>query len=154
MKILSSRHLFSGLLVLMVTLLMQPAQSFLTSQQPPTPPAKTIVFAFPGVWAGTYPFSDGQVLMYINSAGNLFGSLASNSGSYFAQMSGKHRGNAFHLVFTAPPGTIDQYGHSSSEPVEADATARWEDNQDEFTMSYETTAHHAMVYTFKRLKQT
>ncbi len=97
MKILSSRMLLTGLLVLGVsaTLLMQPAQSLMAQQSAPQP-SKTFVLPFPGVWSGTYRYvgGNGQVLLYISAAGGLFGSFASDDGLQFAQISGDHRSNA------------------------------------------------------------
>lgn len=154
MNILSSRILFAGLLMLglSATLLMQPAQSFLTAQQSAPQTSKTSGLPFQGVWVGTYRFvgGDGQVQMYVNPAGDLFGSFASNDGFQFAQISGKHRGNAFHIVFTPPSGMSNQPSGSISKVV--DATAKWENGSDRFSVAGEAVGH-PYSYTFKRLKQ-
>lgn len=153
MKILSSRILLAGLLVLtLAATMMQPAQSFLTAQQS-SPSSPQRYFPFQGAWGGTYGIPDnGQVLMYINAAGELFGSLASDDGLSFAQISGQQRNNTFHIVFTASSGIFDQNGHSSTEPTEIDATARWENSPNRFTVSGQG-ASHPYRYTFERLQQ-
>jgi len=89
---------------------------------------------------------DGQVQLYINPAGNLFGSVASNDGSKFSQISGKHRNYAFHIVFTPPPGISGQSGNSV-----VDASAEWQSNPERFTVSGEAVGH-PYSYTFKRLR--
>jgi len=151
MKILSSRTLLGGLLVLgsIATLLMQPAQSFPTAQQSAPQSSKVFVPPFTGVWVGTYQFvgGGGQLQMYINPSGDLFGSLASDDGLHFAQISGKHRNYAFHIVFTPPSGISTQPGDSV-----VDENAKWQNNPERFTVSGEAVGH-PYTYSFKRLKQ-
>lgn len=157
MKILSSRILFAGLLMLglSATLLMQPAQSFLTAQQPVPRSSETVADPFQGVWVGKYQFiaGDGQIQLYINPAGNLYGNYVSNDGAQFAQISGEHRGNAFHIVFTPPPGTsihnVADGGHDSRV---LDATSNFE-GSDQFTISGDTPVGHSYNYTFTRMTQ-
>lgn len=86
MKILNSKLLFAGLTVLALhtMLQMQPARSWLTARQS----ASQQVRPFQGVWSGAYRFIGGnsQIQMYIDLAGNLFGSFASARGFRFAQI--------------------------------------------------------------------
>jgi hypothetical protein len=84
--------------------------------------------------------------MYINPAGDMFG-IASDDGFQFAQISGQHRGNAFHIVLTPPPG-LSQLATSRV----VDATARSENGSEQFRVSGEAVGH-PYSYTFKRLKQ-
>jgi len=91
MKILGSRILLAGLLVLGLSATLQPRQSFLTTQQSAPQSSKKSMLSFQGVWVGRYRFAggNGQVQMYINGVGDLFGSFASDDGFRFAQISGK-----------------------------------------------------------------
>lgn len=151
MKILSPRIFLAGLLVLglIATLLMQPAQSFPNAQQSTPQSSNIFVPPFAGVWVGTYQFvgGGGQLQLYINPSGDLFGSLASDDGLHFAQISGKHRNYAFHIVFTPPSGISAQSGDSG-----VDASAKWQGNPERFTVSSEAVGH-PYTYSFKRLKQ-
>ena len=124
MKIQSSM-LLTGLLLssLTATLPIQPANSVPIAQQAAPNPSNKVVLFYRGVWVGTYANvgSQGQVQMYIDPSEQLHGSLASNDGQHFAQITGYHRGNEFHLVFTPPAGVTNQSGNPS--PVEVDVTA-------------------------------
>lgn len=149
MNTLSSRILFAGLLVVGLSAKLQPRQSFLAAQQPAPQSSKTSVPSFSGSWVGRYSFvgENGQVQMYINPAGDLFGSFASDDGFQFAQISGNHRGNTFHIVLTPSPG-LSQLATSKV----VNATARWENGSGRFIISGEAVGH-PYSYTFKRLKQ-
>ncbi|PSB26291.1 hypothetical protein [Chlorogloea sp. CCALA 695] len=85
MKILNSKLLFAGLTVLALhtMLQMQPARSWLTARQ-----SASQLRPFQRVWFGAYRFIGGnsQIQMYIDLAGNLFGSFASARGFRFAQI--------------------------------------------------------------------
>ena len=93
---------------------------------------------FAGVWVGTYQFvgGGGQLQMYINPLGDLFGSLASDDGLHFAQISGKHRNYAFNIIFTPPSGISAQSGDSV-----IDANVKWQSNPERFTLSSEASLH-------------
>lgn len=148
MNILGSRIVFAGLIVLGLSATLQSRQLFLTGQQSAPQSSKKSLLSFQGVWVGRYRFvgSNGQVQMYINRAGDLFGSFASDDGFRFAQISGKHRDNTFHIVLTPPPG-VSQLPTSRV----VDATARWENGSERFIISGEAVGH-PYSYTFKRLK--
>ena len=149
--------LLAGLLLsgLTATLLIQPADSAPIAQ-PAAPNSSTnILLFYRGVWAGTYATvgSQGQVQMYIDPSEQLHGSLTSNDGQHFAQISGSHRGNEFHLVFTPPTEVTNQFGDSS--PVEVNATAKWEKSNsgsDRLVMITRTSTGHTQRYEFERVK--
>ncbi len=149
MKILSSKILFAGLLVLGLYATLQHQQSFLTAQQSAPQSSKKSLLSFQGTWVGRYRFvgGNGQVQMYINPAGDLFGSFASDDGLRFAQISGNHRGNTFHIVLTPSPGSSQV---TPSRVV--DATARWENGSERFIIAG-GAVEHPYSYTFKRLEQ-
>lgn len=149
MNTLSSRILFAGLLVVGLSAKLQPRKSFLTAQQPAPQSSKTSVPSFSGSWVARYRSvsENGQVQMYINPAGDLFGSFASDDGFQFAQISGNHRGNTFHIVLTPSPG-LSQLATSKV----VNATTRWENGSGRFIISGEAVGH-PYSYTFKRLKQ-
>lgn len=148
MNILSSRILLAGLLVLGLSAL-QPRHSFLAAQQSTPQSSQTSLHSLEGVWVGRYRFAggNGQVQMYINGAGDLFGSFASDDGLRFAQISGKHHGDTFHIIFTPPPGLSEA---ATSKVI--DATVRWENGSKRFIISGGGVAH-PYRYTFKRLQQ-
>ncbi len=149
MNTLSSRILFAGLLVVGLSAKLQPKQSFLTAQKSTPQSSKTSGPSFSGSWIARYRSvgEKGQIQMYINPAGNLFGSFASDDGLQFAQISGNHRGNTFHIVLTPSPG-VSQLATSKV----VDAKARWENGSGRFIISGEAVGH-PYSYTFKRLKQ-
>lgn len=155
MKIRSSGMILTGLLLsgLTATLLIQPAHSVPIAQQAAPKPSTNYVLFYRGVWVGTYTNvgSQGQVQMYIDPSGKLYGSLEAKDGENFAQISGYHRGNAFHMVFTPPPGAINQFGNPS--PIEVDATAKWDSSPRRFVINSMTRTGHSQNYTFERLKQ-
>lgn len=154
MKIRNLRMLLAGLLLsgLTATLLIQPAHSVPTAQQAAPKPSTNYVLPYRGVWVGTYTNvgSQGQVQMYIDPSGQLYGSLQSKEGEHFAQISGYHRGNVFHMVFTPPPGAINQFGNPT--PIEVDATAQWDGSPSRFVIHSMTRTGHSQNYTFERLK--
>ncbi|HEY9603182.1 MAG TPA: hypothetical protein V6C85_16325 [Allocoleopsis sp.] len=153
----SSKTLLIGLLLsgLTTTVLIQPAGSAPTAQ-PATPnPSNNVVLFYHGVWTGTYATvgSQGRVQLYIDPSEQLHGSLASNDGQHFAQISGDHRGNEFHLVFTPPAGVTNQFGDPS--PVEVDATAKWEklaSGSARIVLITRTRTGHTQRYEFERVK--
>lgn len=156
MKMQSSKILLIGLLLsgLTPTVLIQPAGSVPTAQAGTPNPSHNIVFFYRGVWTGTYETvgSQGRVQMYIDPSEQLHGSLVSNDGQHFAQISGNHRGNEFHLVFTPPAGVTNQFGDSS--PVEVDATAQWERSDSgaaRIVMITRTRTGHTQRYEFERV---
>lgn len=73
--------------------------------------------------------------MYINPAGDMF-DIASDDGFQFAQISGQHRGNAFHLVLTPPLG-LSQLATSRV----FDATARSKNGLEQFSVSGKAVGH-------------
>ena len=152
MKIRSS-IILAGLLLsgLTATVLIQPAQSVPIAQQPASN-SNNIVLFYRGVWTGTYATvgSQGQVQMYIDPSEKLHGSLASNDGQHFAEISGYHRGNQFHIVFTSVAGVTNQFGDPS--PVEVDATAKWEGSPGRFVIVTRTRTGHTQRYEFERVK--
>jgi hypothetical protein len=134
-------------------LLIQPAHSVLTAQQPaPSPPTDYVLF-YRGVWVGTYANvgSQGQVQMYVDPSDNLHGSLESQDGEHFAQIGGYHHGNEFHMVFTPPEGVTNQFDNPS--PIEVDATAKWDRSPGRFVINSMTRTGHSQNYTFERLEQ-
>jgi hypothetical protein len=155
MKIRSSRMILTGLLLsgLTATGFSQPAHSAPTAQQAAPNSSTNYVLFYRGAWVGTYAYvgSQGQVQMYVDGSGKLYGSLQSKDGEDFAQISGYHRGNAFHMVFTPPPGAINQFGNPS--PIQIDATAKWEDSPSRLVIYSTTRTGHPQNYTFERLKQ-
>ncbi|MEH2160486.1 MAG: hypothetical protein V7K38_05445 [Nostoc sp.] len=92
--------------------------------------------------------SQGQILVFIDPAGKLYGSLKSNDGENFAQISGSHRGSKFHLVFTPPPSSLNQFGTAS--PYTVDATAKWEQGVSRFVISAPTGTGHSQLCTFEK----
>jgi hypothetical protein len=154
MKMIRSRILFAGLLGLglSVTLLIQPAQSSMVAQRPSFPTPRVSALSFGGVWSGIYQFvgGNGKVQLYVNPAGILYGSFASDHGLQFAQISGQHRANKFHMILTPPPVISEQSG--SQTPKVIDATANWDNPPTEFMLSDEGTGH-PHIYRFKRVKQ-
>ena len=106
-----------------------------------------------GVWIGTYENvgSQGQVQLYISPNGWVYGSLESKDGENFAQISGYEHGDQFHLVFTPPPGAINQFGGST--PYEVNATVKRDSNENRFVVTGMTKTGHLQSYTFGRLSQ-
>jgi hypothetical protein len=88
------------------------------------------------------------MLVFIDPSGNLYGSLESNDGENFAQISGHYLNNAFHIIFTPPPDSINQFG--TSEPYILDATATWEQGMRQFVISAPTRTGHSQLYIFER----
>jgi hypothetical protein len=91
----------------------------------------------------------GQMLVFIDPRGKVYGSLKSNDGENYAQISGYHRGNTFHLIFTPPPSSLNQFG--SDNPDTVDATAQWEQGVSRFVIQASTRTGHSQLYTFERL---
>lgn len=153
MKSRNSGIILTGLLLsgLTATALIQPAQSVPIAQQPTPNSSNNIVLFYRGVWTGTYATvgSQGQVQMYIDPSEKLHGSLASNDGQHFAQISGYHNGNQFHIVFTPLAGVTNQFGDSS--PVEVDATAKYEGSPGRFVIVTRTSTGHTQRYEFERV---
>lgn len=154
MKIRISRMILLGLLLsgLAAPSFMQPADSVPIAQQAAPNPANNIVLFYRGVWTGTYATvgSQGQVQMYIDPSEKLHGSLASNDGQHFAQISGDHRGNEFHIVFTPLVGVTNQFGDQS--PVEVNATAKYEGSPGRFVIVTRTRTGHTQRYEFERVQ--
>lgn len=155
MKIQSLKIILTGLLlsILPSILLIQPARSEVVIAQQIAPnPENNIVLFYRGVWVGTYANvgSQGRVQMYIDPSEQLHGSLVSNDGEDFAQISGYHRGNEFHMVFTPPPGARNQFGEEKR--VEVDATAKWDGSPGRLLISTRTSTGHTQRYEFERAK--
>ncbi|BAY50546.1 hypothetical protein SAMD00079811_81750 (plasmid) [Scytonema sp. HK-05] len=114
-------------------------------------PSQDYVLPYRGSWTGTFRTvgSQGQILVFIDPSGKLYGSLKSNDGENFAQISGYHRGSTFHMVFTPPPSSLNQFGTAS--PYTVDGTAEWEQGVRRFVISAPTRTGHSQLYTFERL---
>ncbi|MGL5874041.1 MAG: hypothetical protein ACRC2R_17005 [Xenococcaceae cyanobacterium] len=99
----------------------------------------------------TYIGDDARILMYINSVGKVFGSFAavgdSEEASEFAQISGKHDGNKFQIVFTRPSGMSVLILTSNL----IKAIAKWQKSKEEFLIAGEKV-RHLYSFTFKRIK--
>lgn len=151
MKIRNVSMILTGLLLsgLTATTFIQPAQSVPVAQQP-TPNSSNIVLFYRGVWTGTYATvgSQGKLQLYIDPSENLHGSLVSNDGQDFAQITGYHRGHEFHMVFTPPTGARNQFGERS--PVEVDGTAKYEGSPGRFAIETRTRTGHTQNYEFER----
>ncbi len=98
-----------------------------------------------GSWTGNLQQvgSQGLILLFIDSAGKLHGSYESKDGLHFAQISGHHRGNDFHMAFKAPPGALTQ----ARAPL--NATAKWE-GVNRFYLYDSSKTGHASTYMFER----
>jgi len=151
---LKSSMLLTGLLLssLTATSGIQPADAVPIAQQAAPNPSNNVVLFYRGVWTGKYANvgSQGQVQMYIDPSEQLHGSLASDDGQHFAQITGYHQGNEFHIVFTSPAGVTNQLGNPS--PIEVDATAKWEDSPGRFVITTQTRTGHTQRYEFERVK--
>lgn len=150
MRIRATRSLMAGLLAIgTIGLLRSPLLlAFPVSQTQPN--VSHDDGTYQGSWIGTFRTvgSQGQMLVFIDLSGNLYGSLESNDGENFAQISGHHRNNTFHIIFTPPPGSLNQFGTSESYTV--DATATWEPEMHQFVISAPTRTGHSQLYTFER----
>jgi hypothetical protein len=156
MKIQGAKLILFGLLLsgLTATVFMQPASVAIAQQSAPNSSNNTVLF-YRGVWTGTYANvgSQGKVQMYIDPSEELHGSLASNDGQDFAQISGYHRGNEFHIVFTPPVGVRNQFGGRS--PVTVDATATWKQSQNGtacLRLNAKTRTGHTQEYDLERVQ--
>jgi hypothetical protein len=127
------------------------AQPLLAQPSRPNQPNSSQDFILPykGSWTGKlqYVGFQGQMLLYIDPSGDLYGSFESNDGSKFAQISGNHQGNAFHMVFTPPPSS--SYQGEGSEPYTVDATAKLE-SLNHFVISVPGQTGHPQSYIFDR----
>ncbi|SRR5579883_2839342 len=157
MKIQRAKLILFGLLLpgLTAILLMQPTDSASIAQQPAPNLRNNIVLFYRGVWTGTYATvgSQGKVQLYIDPSEQLYGSLASNDNQHFTQISGDHRGNNFHIVFTPPVGVTNQFGDRS--PVTVNATATWEKPENgsaRFVIATRTNTGHTQQYEFERVQ--
>lgn len=105
---------------------------------------------YQGSWKGTLEFvgSQGQILLFIDCAGKLYGSYESYDGKQFVQISGFHRGNVFHMILTTPPSSTG-VGGSASEPYTFDATVKWE-GANRFGFVDPAPIGHVQSYTFER----
>ncbi|MEH2369800.1 MAG: hypothetical protein V7K75_25375 [Nostoc sp.] len=151
MKTRTTKRLIGGILTIgMIGLLhSQPLFALTVSQAQPNP-SQDYVLSYRGSWTGTFRTvgSQGQILVFIDPAGKLYGSLKSNDGENFAQISGYHRGSKFHLVFTPPPSSLNQFG--TATPYTVDATAKWEQGVSRFVISAPTRTGHSQLYTFEK----
>lgn len=127
------------------------SQPILSQPSRPSSPNASQGFILPykGSWTGTlqYVGFQGQMLLYIDPSGDLYGSFESNDGNKFAQISGNHRGNAFHMVFTPPPSS--SYLGEGSKPYTLDATAKLE-SLNRFVISVPGRTGHTQSYVFER----
>lgn len=151
-KLILVELLLSGLTAILLT---QPADSTPIAQQSAPHPRDNIVLFYRGVWTGTYATvgSQGKVQLYIDPSEQLHGSLASNDSQHFTQISGDHRGNNFHIVFTPPVGVTNQFGDRS--PVTVNATATWEKPENgsaRFVIATRTSTGHTQRYEFERVQ--
>lgn len=118
--------------------------------QPSNPAQSTAIRdTYQGSWTGRlqYVGFQGQMLLFMDRSSNLFGSFESDDGERFAQISGTHRGNAFHLTFTPTPGS--SYFGDSSEPYTVDVTARLEGGN-RFVLEVPGSTGHPQSYIFER----
>lgn len=115
-------------------------------------PSTTIRNLYYGSWTGKlqYVGFQGQMLLFIDASNKLYGSFESDDGNKFAQISGTHSGNAFHLTFTPAPGT--SYAGDRSEPYTVDATAKWK-GVDRFVVEVPGSTDHPQYYIFERKTQ-
>jgi hypothetical protein len=140
----------SGLLLIGIIGLLQPQLMLSQPRRANQSKAfKGIMLPYKGSWTGTlqYVGFQGQMLLYIDLSGRLYGSFESNDGSRFAQISGDHSGNLFHLIFTPPPGS--SYMGEGSEPYNVNATAKLE-GMNRFAISVPGQTGHPQSYTFER----
>jgi hypothetical protein len=151
MKTLTTKRLIAGILTIgmMGVLLEKPLGALPVSQAQPTPSVDGQL-PYRGSWTGSFRTvgSMGQLLVFIDPSGKLYGSLKSNDGENFAQISGYHRGNTFHMIFTPPPSSVNQKGIAS--PYTVDATAKWEQGMSRFVIEAPTRTGHWQSYTFER----
>jgi hypothetical protein len=118
--------------------------------QPSRPNQSTAIRnLYQGSWIGKlqYVGFQGQMLLFIDASGKLYGSFESDDGSRFAQISGTHRGSAFHLTFTPTPGS--SYLGDSSEPYTVNANAKWE-GVNRFVVGVPGSTGHPQSYIFER----
>jgi hypothetical protein len=152
MKTLTTKRLIAGIFTigLIGLLRSQPLGALGVSQAQPNP-SRDSVLSYRGSWTGTFRTvgSMGQMLVFIDPRGKVYGSLKSNDGENFAQISGYHRGNTFHLIFTPPPSSLNQFG--SANPDTVDATAQWEQGVSRFVIQAPTRTGHSQLYRFERL---
>lgn len=152
MKTLTTKRLIAGIFTigLMGLLRAQPLGALPVSQAQPNP-LRDSVLSYRGSWTGSFRTvgSMGQMLVFIDPSGKLYGSLKSNDGENFAQISGYHRGDTFHMIFTPPPSSVNQFGTAS--PYTVDATAKWEQGVSRFVLEAPTRTGHSQLYTFERL---
>ena len=127
----------------------QPLLSVPSQSNQPNTADKNFILPYKGSWTGKlqYVGFQGQMLLYIDPSGDLYGSFESNTGSKFAQISGDHRGNAFHMVFTPPPGS-SFYG-KDAEPYTFDASAKLV-SLNRFVISVPGHTGHPQSYIFDR----
>ncbi|HEY9844896.1 MAG TPA: hypothetical protein V6D03_01745 [Candidatus Caenarcaniphilales bacterium] len=152
MKRQITNRLIAGMLAIGMIGLLRSQQLFAlpVSQAQPNS-SKDYVLSYRGGWTGTFRTvgSQGQMLVFIDPSGKLYGSLKSNDGKNFAQISGYHRGSMFHIVFTPPPSSLNQFGTAS--PYTVDATSKWDQGVSRFVISAPTRTGHSQLYTFERL---
>lgn len=154
MKTLTTKRLIAGILTLgmMGLLPAQPIGALQVSQAGANSSGNSVL-SYRGSWTGTFRTvgSMGQMLVFIDPSGQLYGSLKSNDGENFAQISGYHRGNTFHMIFTPPPSSVNQFGTAS--PYTVDATAKWEQGVSRFVIEAPTRTGHSQLYRFERLSE-
>jgi hypothetical protein len=152
MKTLTTKRSIAFILTIgmMGVLLEQPLGALPISQAQPNPSVDGQL-PYRGSWTGSFRTvgSMGQLLVFIDPRGKLYGSLKSDDGENFAQISGYHRGNTFHMIFTPPPSSVNQFGTAS--PYTVDATAKWEQGMSRFVIEAPTRTGHWQLYTFERL---
>lgn len=87
------------------------------ASEPPSSSSTGYVLLPRGSWSGTFQTggSYGQVQLFIDTQGRLYGSLESADGDNFAQIRGQVRGSQAHMTFTPPPGISNQLGSPYSQ---------------------------------------
>lgn len=146
MKLQHTKLVLAGVLMMgCLGLLPQPSLSQPSGSAQPT----TSKDSYRGSWTGRlqYVGFQGQMLLFVDGAGKLYGSFESDDGDRFAQISGTHSGNAFHLTFTPTPGS--SYLGDGSEPYTVNATATW-DGGNRFILGVPGSTGHPQSYIFER----
>ncbi|MBN3877303.1 hypothetical protein [Nostoc sp. JL23] len=147
MKVQHTKLVLAGLLIMGCIGLLR---SLPVLSQPSTPTQSTAIReTYQGSWTGRlqYVGFQGQMLLFIDKSGKLYGSFESDDGDRFAQISGTHRGNAFHLTFTPTPDS--SYLGNSSEPYIVNAIATWKGGN-RFILGVPGSTGHPQSYIFER----
>ncbi|WP_017301950.1 hypothetical protein [Nodosilinea nodulosa] len=142
MKTHTTHQLMAGLLTISaIGLLRSPSLMAFPIAQVQSSSEQSASLSYQGSWQGTFRTvgSQGQIIVFIDPSGNLYGSLEANDGGNFAQISGHHCGNTFYLTFTPPPSSLNQFG--TAEPYSVEVTATWEQGMNQFVISAPTQGH-------------